>query len=163
MESVKHTWYNKHAHIFRTDGRVVRATLKQIVIINESAIYIKAEFVDDKGKTRSKEVSPLTIAALQVLWENVDVVSDVELPEDLENETSFIPPRECDRLPVLGVSYVPCIPTKCMLIEVNHFMVMSTISNPGNPAPIISATPVLPRSRLRRRKPIRRRIGQGTD
>ena len=155
MESINHTWYNKHAHIFRTDGRVVRATLKQLVILNGCAIYIRAEFVDEKGDTRSKDVSPVAVAALQVLWENVDVVSDVDLPDDLENETSFIPPRECDRLPVLEVSYVHCNPTKCMLIEVNHFMVMSTISTP------VPLLPPLPRPR--RRKSTRQRIKRGTD
>jgi hypothetical protein len=154
MESTKHTWYNKHAHIFRSDGRVVRATLKQLVIIHKSAIYIKAEFVDDHGKIRTKDVSPVTVAALQVLWENVDVVSDVELPEDLDNETNFIAPRECDHLPILDVSYVPCIPTKCMLLEVNHFMAMTTITMPMPPPP---------KPRPFRRRSARRRTVKDND
>ena len=157
MESNKHTWYNLHAHIFRSDSRCIRATLKQLVIINKSAIYIKAEFLDDHGKICTKDMSPVTVAALQVLWENVDVVSDVELPDDLENETNFVAPRECDRLPILEVSYVPCTATKCMLLEVNHFMGMSTISTP------VPLLPPPPKVRAFRRKSTRRRKVRGSD
>lgn len=53
MESTKHTWYGKQSHIFRTDGRVVRATLKQLVL-ERGAIYIKTEFVDNKGVLKPK-------------------------------------------------------------------------------------------------------------
>ena len=103
MESVEHTWYQKHAHIFRTDGRVVRATLLQLVL-EHGAIYIKAEFLDTHGVHKTKDVSPITVACLHILWENVDVVSDMELPEeDAEQRTDFVPPGECDHFQALCI------------------------------------------------------------
>jgi hypothetical protein len=152
MESVKHTWYNKNAHIFRTDGRVVRAKLKQLVL-ERGAIYIRAEFVDSNGILKSKDVSPITVACLQILWENVDVVSDVELPMDMEHVTNFEPPPERDQLPELDVTFVKTPEMKCMLIQVNHFVVVATqLSHIPSPRPVMMAPPIRRRKSTRRRK-----------
>jgi hypothetical protein len=130
---MKHTWYNQYAHIFRTDGRVVRATLKELVIEGD-AIYIKTEFIDHTGAIKTKDTSPITIAALQVLWINVDVVSDVELPDDFDSVTDFTPPRECDRLPPLDVFIDKTPGMNCLLLQVNHFVGLSTpVAPPPSP------------------------------
>ena len=125
MDTTKHSWYNMHAHIFRTDGRVVRAKLQDIVMEN-GGIYIAAHFTE-KGKNKYKHVSPITIAALQLLWINVDVVSDVELPDDIENSTNFIPPKECDRLPRLEMEDDVNLEEfedafKCLKLQVDSFL-----------------------------------------
>ena len=158
MESVEHTWYQKHAHIFRTDGRVVRATVLQLVL-EHGAIYLKVEFLDTHGVRKTKDVSPLTVACLQILWENVDVVSDMELPDDMEQVTDFVPPRECDHLPALAVSFVQTPAMKCMLLQVNHFVALSSpASLPAMPVSV----PLLPSPRRRRRRSTRRRKGTDT-
>jgi hypothetical protein len=159
MESTKHTWYGKQSHIFRTDGRVVRATLKQLVL-ERGAIYIKTEFVDNKGVLKTKDVSPITVASLQVLWENVDVVSDVELPDDVESVTDFLPPLESEHLPVLEVSFVQTPEMKCLLLQVNHFIGLPTPSSP-NLQPVPMPAP-LSRLRPRRARVSRHHRGRGT-
>jgi hypothetical protein len=157
MESVRHTWYKKNAHIFRTDGRVVRATLQQLVL-ERGAIYIKAEFVDSNGVIKTKDVSPITVACLQVLWENVDVVSDMDIPTDVEETTNFEPPPECDKLPPLEVFFVKTPEMLCMLLQVNHFVSMSSIET----SPILCQKPVtLLSPPPRRRKSTRRRRAPG--
>jgi hypothetical protein len=91
----KHSWYNKRTHIFRTDGRVVRAVLKELVF-DVHGIYIKAQF-SYNGRRCCKHVCPITVAALQVMWVNVDVVSDIEFECDDENGTFQAPP-ECEQI-----------------------------------------------------------------
>ena len=93
---MQHSWSNLHAHIFRTDGRVWRAMLRHAVL-DDGVLYIYTEFTD-QGQKKHKLVSPIAIAALQVFWVNVDVVSDVEGQETPE---PFTPPPDCDRLPTL--------------------------------------------------------------
>lgn len=88
----KHSWYNKYAHVFRNNGKIVRGQIKDL-IFDEHTILLKVVF-NDKNQQKNKHVSPITIATLQVLWLNVDIVSDVELPDDM----SFCVPPECDEL-----------------------------------------------------------------
>jgi len=123
MHITEHSWKDKYTHIFRTDGRVVRATLRHLVF-EQGQVYVHAEFWD-KGRRKTKEVSPITIAALQVFWVNVDVVSDVDVVDDL---SAFVPPPDCDRLPNLQVSVVPALDTshlRCLLLSVNTFLALS--------------------------------------
>jgi len=153
MTSIHHSWRGKCAHIFRTDGRVVRATMGDLVLDN-NAVYIGTTFFDDTGTERTKYMSPITIAALQVLWVNVDVVSDVDLPdsEDVHTVTDFTPPLECDRLPALNVYMKKTSEIECMLIQVNMFIALSStsISPPITPPSTpINKTPERPRRRRR--------------
>ena len=96
-----HSWYGRRAHVFRTDGRVVRATLGRLYFGPEG-VHLAAEF-QDAQKSITKHVSPVCVAAVQNLWLNVDVVSDVELPDEDADHTSFRAPQECERLPTLAV------------------------------------------------------------
>ena len=88
-----HVWYDKHAHIFRHNGRIIRAQIKELVF-DDHRIYFKVVF-KDKDKEKNKHVGPVYIATLQVLWLNVDIVSDTELSDD---DASFYVPPECDQL-----------------------------------------------------------------
>ena len=142
--NTNHSWYDKHAHIFRTDGRVVRATLGELVE-SPSGIYIKATFLHEQH-SRIKHVSPLTVAALQVMWVNVDVVSDVELPDDLDSVTDFVAPRECDRLPLLVVTQSKLSDAMQNCVQhVNHFVKLT--SQGALPSPTIAAPSCRRRSR----------------
>jgi hypothetical protein len=159
MSGINHTWFNKSAHVFRTDGRVVRAIMKELFMEGD-AIYIKTDFFDPRHGTgiQTKDLSPITIAALQVMWVNVDVVSDMEFPEDMDSVTNFVPPRECDRLPPLDVYTNKTPALKSLLIQVNHFI---DISTPVLPPPPIERTPF--KSRPRRRRVTIHRTRKDTD
>ena len=63
---MQHSWANLHSHIFRSDGRVWRAQLGDLVL-DDGVLYIHARFRDN-GLRKSKLVSPVAIAALQVFW-----------------------------------------------------------------------------------------------
>ena len=147
MDSVQHSWYDKNAHVFRTDGRIVRAALKQLVFSGD-AIYIRVQFMEN-GIVRCKDVSLLMIASLQVLWVNVDVVSDVELPEDIEDVTDFIPPVECDRLPPFRVFTEKTRAMQSLIIYVNLFL-------------DILPTPIARRLPPKRRRSTRRHTSKDT-
>jgi hypothetical protein len=145
MNLTNHTWYNKHAHIFRKDGRVVRALLKQLVI-EKGGIYLTVSFVDRGQCIKTKQTSAITVAALQVLWMNVDVVSDVESLTETDDIDTFIPPPECDRLPPLEIWGIPSTSNmSCLLMQVNNFLRLA-----GNTA--VPATPE-PMSRYLNRTP----------
>jgi hypothetical protein len=132
MKIIHHTWYNKHAHIFRTDGRVVRAVLKQLVV-EDNAIYIQVSFLDKGRTTKTKLTSPITVAALQIMWMNVDVVSDVDVPDGIDGDMdTFVPPPECDRLPPLEIRGVQITSEmKCLLVQINHFLRLASTTSPA--------------------------------
>jgi hypothetical protein len=141
MLAYQHSWCGKYTHIFRTDGRVVRAKVGELVLDpSTGGFYFKTTFLD--GTTpRVKHVSPLTVAALQVMWSNVDVVSDLELPEDLDTVTCFEPPPECDRLSALvvvppeGVAALGAALQSCVQ-QVNHFVTLTASAPPLPTAPV---------------------------
>jgi hypothetical protein len=114
-----HSWLNLSVHIFRTDGRVWRARIGH-AILDDGVVALQAEFKDE-GKKKKKLVLPSSIAALQVLWVNVDVVSEDEGPE-----TTFNPTRECDRLPRLTVETKLSAANGAQLAAANTFVTMTT-------------------------------------
>lgn len=124
MESITHSWYGKYTHVFRSDGRVVRAQVQKI-FVDRGSLLVRVAFA---GHT--KDVSPISIAALQVMWINVDVVSDMEAAHD------FRVPPECDQLVPLQI---PNIPHDSMLastiLQVNHFLALSDADPPLSPPP----------------------------
>jgi hypothetical protein len=117
---MQHSWSNLHAHIFRSDGRVWRASLRHAVI-DEGVLSIYTEFTDN-GRKKHKLVSPITIAALQVFWVNVDVVSD---DEGQEETAPFTPPRDCDRLPTLTME-TTAAGVLSQMSAANTFVTMTT-------------------------------------
>lgn len=101
-----HSWYGKYAHVFRSDGRVVRSKVGPIVLDSRYGVSLSVSF-QSKRKRQRKRVSPISVAALQVLWLNVDVVSDVDLSDDPMMDEDFVPPPECERLPDLQIVEPP--------------------------------------------------------
>jgi hypothetical protein len=173
MEIIHHTWYNKHAHIFRKDGRVVRAVLKQLVI-GQDGIYLTVSFLTRGQIVKTKQTSPITVAALQVLWMNVDVVSDVETPMDTDNDDTFIPPPECDRLPPLAIGGVSLTSEiNCLLMQVNNFLrlagdmaiptILQPMPNAPSPVPTPILTPILAPTPSRSQPSFRRVRGTATS
>ena len=117
MESITHSWYGKYTHVFRSDGRVVRARVQKI-FVDRGSLLLRVSFA---GHT--KDMSPIAIAALQVMWINVDVVSD---DADIDQTQDFQLPPECD---FLGPLQIPNIPHDPMLastiLQVNHFITLT--------------------------------------
>lgn len=139
MESITHSWYGKYTHVFRSDGRVVRAQVQKI-FVDRGSLLVRVAFA---GHT--KDVSPISIAALQVLWINVDVVSDVETAQD------FRVPPECDQLVPLQIPNIPHDPMLAStILQVNHFLTLSG-EEPLPPPPPPQQHPVRHR-RVRNRR-----------
>ena len=125
MTTILHNWYNKHTHMFRSDGRVVRVNIQELVS-DQNHFCLKVLFLANK-KNKKKYMSPISIASLQVLWNNIDVVSDEELPDNIDTVTDFIPPRECDHLPLWVVTNSANHPVLESLVrETNHFITLSS-------------------------------------
>jgi hypothetical protein len=123
----QHSWYGKHVHIFRSCGRVVRSTIKHLTV-EDHGVYVRVEFLD-KGKWKTKDVSAVCIAAVQVLWLNVDIVSDMEGSGEEDYDMLFeAAPIECDRLPDLSVDPRFLSDRKirrvleCMSVEIRHLL-----------------------------------------
>ena len=85
FETIDHSWYNLVTHCLRSNGTVTRAKLKELVFFPHG-IMIRVSMT---GRNAQKDVDPTCIAFLQVMWLNVDVVSDDEVPEK-----SYVP-EEC--------------------------------------------------------------------
>lgn len=87
LETIDHSWYNILTHCLRSDGTVTRARLKELVFFPHG-IMIRASM---SGQHVHKDVDPTCIAFLQVMWLNVDVVSD----DDTVPTSSDYVPEEC--------------------------------------------------------------------
>lgn len=99
---VNHTWYGMHAHVLRSNGRVVRAVIGEL-LFKPYGIYLRARFRSD-DRTRSKDVDPVTVACVHHLWRNVDVVSDDEIPDEDDVVVPGLVTEECVyTLPMLAV------------------------------------------------------------
>ena len=125
----EHSWYDKRTHILRSDGRVVRATLKELVITGDT-VLVKAAFTDG-GVVKQKHVDLPTIAALQVCWMNIDVVSDVEIPEDDGVSTNFDVPLECERLPCISIHRKLLTAAVQSVLHATNFFIGLHTQSPG--------------------------------
>lgn len=95
-----HTWKGKHAHIIRRQG-VVRCKIQDI-ILKPHHVGIIVHFVDNVTKSAKKKcVSPISIATIQLMWLNRDVVSEDD--DDTEHPASSLTFR-CDVLPPLRIT-----------------------------------------------------------
>lgn len=97
LHSIDHSWYSQIVHIFRSDGRIIRAKVGALSF-QEGGIYMRLRFRD--GSSFQKLVSPLMIASVHIFWLNVDVVSDVDLEDGdaTENNVPFEVPKEVPRI-----------------------------------------------------------------
>lgn len=113
-----HTWNGYVAYILRTNGKITKAVLGDITF-KPFGIYIKASFYEN-GRRRKKDVDIITIGVLQLMWLNVDVMSDSESDRS-DEETTLLESvhvaidqtqyTEVTRLPSLTISksYTTCL------------------------------------------------------
>ena len=95
-----------------------------IVLDSKYGVSLCVSF-QSKRKRQRKRVSPIGVAALQVLWLNVDVVSDVDFSDDPAADEEFVPPPECEKLPNLQVLEPPSeFAESCRAVEMqaNSFL-----------------------------------------
>lgn len=98
---VSHSWYGCHTHILRSDGKLERSTIGAVVFC-PSGIYVSVSFKDKHHKTVNKHVSLPSILLLNILWTNIDIVSDTDL--DMSEDIDFVPPPECKQLQIFEVT-----------------------------------------------------------
>lgn len=96
-----HSWYGLHTHILRSDGKLERSKIGNIVFC-PSGLYVSVSYKDHLKQTANKHVSLQSVILLNILWTNVDIVSDTELL--IVDDKEFVPPPECSQLPILTVS-----------------------------------------------------------
>jgi hypothetical protein len=71
-----HSWYDLCVHIPRSNGGIERAILREL-LFTPYGVYIRARFRRGDG-FKVKDVHPVTIVCLHMLWLKVDIVSDDE-------------------------------------------------------------------------------------
>jgi hypothetical protein len=88
-----HTWFNHFAHVLRSDQRILRCQIKEI-LVHAHHISLRVVF-HENGRIKKKEVSPFSILCLHLWWWCRDIISDDEiLSEDTttHTETMLLPP-----------------------------------------------------------------------
>ena len=76
-----HTWFKRQSHILRSNNRIVRCQVNE-VIIKHNRVQVKCTFRED-GRNKSKLVTPFALLVVQQIWSQLDVVSE---SEDDDNE-----------------------------------------------------------------------------
>jgi hypothetical protein len=77
---IRHSWFNLHVHIPRSNNTFVRAILHELVFM-PYGVYVRARF--GCGRTwKTKEVQPIVIACIHMLWLKVDIVSDDDATDE---------------------------------------------------------------------------------
>lgn len=125
---ISHSWSNKTVHIFRSDGRVVRAKVGHL-LFQDHGLYMRLRFRD--GSKFQKLVSPTMIATVHMFWINVDVVSDVDLDDLDGDESKFEVPQEVPRdmepltidatsRSLLSLSQIEAL--ECVMTDIRHIL-----------------------------------------
>jgi hypothetical protein len=91
-----HSWYGKTCHVVRHTGKIVRATISDLVL-EPSSIRLLVWWTSSTGAKVSKNVSPCSVLYNNIYWFSNEVVSD---DPDTENEKC----PEPDILPILSIS-----------------------------------------------------------
>ena len=82
-ETINHTWYNLTGHIYRSNNRIIRVKIQALCVDEDTGINMKVTFVENK-KPKKKLISPITLAAMHIMWLDNIVVSDDEVVTDDE-------------------------------------------------------------------------------
>lgn len=112
-----HSWKNLTAHVIRTDGKVTRVVIKNILIGPHSTV-INVVW-SEGGCTRKRSLSPLVLTWVHHLWTHADIVS-----EDSDQESA----RSMEvSLPLLEFAYDSWSPSERvaaigLLNETNRLM-----------------------------------------
>lgn len=128
----KHSWNGLMTHVFRSDGRIYRARIGNLHFQK----YCICFTVCMRGvhKPVYKHVLPLEIAGIDVLWSNIDVLSDQEsvdvdefnLPVECSQD---MPPLTLDASVVLTSDQRNAFNGLCL--SINNFMKLKTTMCPS--------------------------------
>lgn len=98
LTTIDHSWYGLIVHTLRTDGTISRASIQELIMFPyHMMLRCKIE-----GQDKIKDEHPITIAFIHNLWTNVDIVSEDDIPDEMDI-ISYIP-KECSTLPSLVLS-----------------------------------------------------------
>jgi len=87
-----HSWFQRQSHILRSDNRILRCTVQEI-IIKDNRIQVNCTF-RERGKCKRKLVTPFALLLVQQMWSQLDVVSESEDDSDYDSLGSvFTLPR----------------------------------------------------------------------
>ena len=96
-----HSWFGRCVHILRSNGNISRAIIRDMNF-KAHGIYFTAEIKCGGKSTRKKDVDAITIACIQLLWLNIDVVSESDSEEENVLDQCV---QECsNHLPLMSVS-----------------------------------------------------------
>lgn len=149
-----HTWHGCTAHLLRTDGRLVRCTINDI-IFDSYGIYARVKFLDGKCM-KTKDVSLLMLLSLQILWLQVDIMSDEEDSTEPIEVSSLV----TEKLPVFRLTQVITLDKwmlqayTCLYMQLDGLS--TCVNSPLLPMPIKAVDPVpelrVPKKVVRKRK-----------
>lgn len=73
----QHSWYGKHAHVYRSNGKLQRARIGELVV-DEKSVLLTMTYTTRGGgdKTKTKTMSPCAVLLLEERWHNNTVVTD---------------------------------------------------------------------------------------
>jgi len=91
LSTIDHSWYGIITHTLRNDGSISRARIRELTMFPHG-IMVNCQI---EGQHKVKDEHPLIIAFVHNAWLNIDMVSDDDLPNDIESMTYV--PEECSR------------------------------------------------------------------
>jgi hypothetical protein len=96
LTTTDHSWYNIITHTLRKDGTISRARIQELIMFPH-CIMVRCKI---EGQNRVKDEHPIIIAFVHNMWLNIDIVSEDDLPDDIETMT-HVPEECCNTLPSL--------------------------------------------------------------
>lgn len=88
-EIPNHSWKNLTAHVIRTDGKVTRVVIKNILLGPHSTV-INVVW-SEGGCTRKRSVSPIVLTWVHHLWTHADIVSEDSDQESVRSMDMSLP------------------------------------------------------------------------
>lgn len=133
----EHSWKNHTAHIIRSKGQVTRVKIDTL-IISPHRILLNVLW-REKGKTRRKSVSPMSVLCVQAMWTSNDILSDDSDEESCDFLQSLLPVFSLDPY---GFEIKNLKPTEAQALasiikEINQFHACVLTQNPQTSRPQI--------------------------
>ena len=96
VSTKNHTWYHLIAHVLRKNGSISRARIGKMIFFPHM-IMLRCTM---EGQKKQKDEHPLNIAFLHNMWLNIDIVSEDDLPLEVDAVVD-VPEECCQTLPTL--------------------------------------------------------------
>ncbi len=114
---LKHTWEGLLAHLGRPGQKTKRCKIGKLCITEKG--WVRVEFEED-GKTMRKPISPIFLAALNILWLDSSICSD-----DEEDNSRYGPPVK--RLPTWEIPDLGLLPDSEHKVHLQQELALTNI------------------------------------